>query len=58
MSMKGFPSLSLGRKAIDPPKGLKPLNAKTLLTKHLAKQLAEVKRTQSKLKIPSMKKGK
>lgn len=48
--MKGFPSLSLGRKAIDPPKGLRPLNAKTLLTKHLAKQLAEVTKTQSKMK--------
>lgn len=52
--MKGFPSLSIGRKAIDPPKGLKPLNIKGLLIKHLAKQLAEVKSTQSKLK----KKGK
>lgn len=50
-----MPSLSLGRKAIDPPKGLRPLNAKTLLTKHLAKQLAEVTKTQSKMKkIPMM----
>lgn len=48
--MKGFLTLSLGRKAIDPPKGLRPLNAKTLLTKHLAKQLAEVTKTQSKMK--------
>lgn len=48
--MKGFPALSLGRKSIDPPKGLRPLNAKTLLTKHLAKQLAEVTKTTAQMK--------
>lgn len=46
----GFKKPSIKKDLLEPFKPAKPLNVKTLLMKHLATQLATVKKTQSTLK--------
>lgn len=48
--LTGFKPLSIKKNALEPFKGIKPINVKTLLAKHLATQMAGVKMKQPKSK--------